>query len=225
MMSDLTLIQTKTCSRCKLENPLDEFNKNKSTKDGYYHWCKKCLKEYREANKERIAERNKRYREANKEKVSGRKKQWYEANKERVSDRMKQWYEANKERVLTQRSQYWDAHKRQITEYKNHYYHTPGGFATRKWNQINKRTINGSSPHWGCKSHRHYLNKGIKLLITKNELKQFVTDNWSKITAMWEKGQTPSIDRIDSDGHYSLDNIQFIPLRENCRRAGNQKSK
>jgi hypothetical protein len=39
------------------------------------------------------------------------------------------------------------------------------------------------------------------------------------IQAIWAAGGTPSIDRIDSDGHYSADNIQFIPWAENGRKA------
>lgn len=32
----------KTCVKCKEEKPLIEFNKNKSTKDGYQKYCKLC---------------------------------------------------------------------------------------------------------------------------------------------------------------------------------------
>lgn len=38
---------TKTCSKCSLEQPLVNYNKEVIRKDGYYPWCKSCLKEHR----------------------------------------------------------------------------------------------------------------------------------------------------------------------------------
>lgn len=35
----------KTCSRCKTEKPLADFNKGSSSKDGYQRWCRVCCKE------------------------------------------------------------------------------------------------------------------------------------------------------------------------------------
>jgi len=37
----------KCCSRCKIEKLLNEFNKNKKSKDGCGSWCKKCMNEYK----------------------------------------------------------------------------------------------------------------------------------------------------------------------------------
>lgn len=37
----------KTCSKCFTEQSLDNFNKEAIRKDGYYPWCKGCLKEHR----------------------------------------------------------------------------------------------------------------------------------------------------------------------------------
>lgn len=42
----------KTCSRCKIEKPFSEFNKNKAQKDGHHNYCKECRKIERENNKE-----------------------------------------------------------------------------------------------------------------------------------------------------------------------------
>lgn len=37
----------KVCSKCLVEQPLESFNKEVIRKDGYYPWCKSCLKEHR----------------------------------------------------------------------------------------------------------------------------------------------------------------------------------
>lgn len=36
----------------------------------------------------------------------------------------------------------------------------------------------------------------------------------------YERKTTPSIDRIDTDKGYTLDNIQWVTFSENCRRGG-----
>jgi len=35
-------MKEKKCSRCKNKKSVDEFHKNKSTKDGYHQYCKEC---------------------------------------------------------------------------------------------------------------------------------------------------------------------------------------
>ena len=40
--------RTKICSKCGAEKSLEEFNKDKSKKDGLFCWCKECHKQYNE---------------------------------------------------------------------------------------------------------------------------------------------------------------------------------
>jgi len=68
--------------------------------------------------------------------------------------------------------------------------------------------------------------KDVKLTISRQEMIEFVLKNWKhylSIHTYWVQNGctwhlTPSIDRIDTYGHYSLDNIQFIPLGENSKK-------
>lgn len=96
---------------------------------------------------------------------------------------------------------------------------------TRWWGSLNRRTVNGTHPLWDYKIHRKYLVRGIRLEITRDELVSLVTKNWPQITAMLANGEKPSIDRINPDGHYSLDNIQFISLKRNCGQVRHSKIK
>lgn len=59
----------KKCSKCKEEKELSEFHKNKSFKDGYFSYCKKCYKQYYINNRSKILEKHKIYRKNNKEKI------------------------------------------------------------------------------------------------------------------------------------------------------------
>ena len=83
----------KRCVKCGIEKAASEFNKNKSSKDGLYWYCKGCRKLHYEANKEQIREQRKLYYEANKEQILEYKKLYREANKEQI----KLYNEANKE--------------------------------------------------------------------------------------------------------------------------------
>tara|TARA_R110002167_G_scaffold323624_1_gene529589 strand:- start:4193 stop:4711 length:519 start_codon:yes stop_codon:yes gene_type:complete len=56
-------------------------------------------------------EKIKQYREANKEKLSEQMKHWYEANKEKCLEKSKHWYEANRDEINHKRRERYQAKK------------------------------------------------------------------------------------------------------------------
>jgi hypothetical protein len=58
--------------------------------------------------------------------------------------------------------------------------------------------------------------------MTRDQLMASIRADWDTIQAIWNAGKTPSIDRIDGNGPYSPNNIQFIPLRDNCVKAAHE---
>lgn len=60
-----------------------------------------------------------------------------------------------------------------------------------------------------CKSYKDYGERGIKCLITEIEIKQL----WFRDKAYLMK--KPSIDRINNNGNYCLENCRFIEFSEN----------
>ena len=71
------------------------------TKQKYYEDNIEKIKEWREANKEKIAEKAKEYREKNKEKLA----EYREANKDKIAEKRKEWSQANKEKLNERDSQ------------------------------------------------------------------------------------------------------------------------
>ena len=69
------------------------------------------------------------------------------------------------------------------------------------------------------KDYKYYGGKGIKCLITKEELKKL----WFRDKAYLMK--KPSIDRKDSNGNYEYSNCRFIEMTENIRRMSNERWK
>lgn len=95
-------------------------------------------------------------------------------------------------------------------------------FRHSRWQSINRRTVNGRVPRWWCKQARFYLEKGIRLEMTKQEFYSWCAEQSSIIVEIYKQGEIPSIDRIDNEGNYRLDNLQVISMRENVARRNNK---
>lgn len=80
-------MNTKKCTKCKIEKPLTEFHKDKSRKDGLRYYCKACIAQYNAeksaipGNKEKIAKRAAKHYAENKEKIAKRHAKRYVENK------------------------------------------------------------------------------------------------------------------------------------------------
>ena len=75
-------------------------------------------KEYREKNKEKIAENKKKWCEANKEKIKKRREEYKEINKEVISEKNKEYREKNKEKIKEYRKEYRKKNRDKINEYE-----------------------------------------------------------------------------------------------------------
>lgn len=80
-----------------------------------------------------------------------------------------------------------------------------------KWININTRAINGKY-RVNCNKNNCYNN--VKITFTREEFKNYCLINKDYILSL----KNPSVDRIDSNGDYSLNNIRFIELEENVKR-------
>lgn len=129
-------MELKFCSKCQRNLSIENFSKNKSTKDGYEYWCKECIHEqykkhkqkrsewqkaYRERNKEKISQKAAEYRQKNKSKKSEYDRKRYQENKYEIIKQKREYFLNNKERVYENNKKYRENHKQEITEYKNVY--------------------------------------------------------------------------------------------------------
>ena len=112
-------IQLKTCSKCKLEKPLNEFSKHKGKPDGHRYACKNCEKipaakwrrtnsEYQKAyyqnRREETLARQKLYRTANLQAMRSRARISQAKNKEARAAYVSEWVKANPEKNRAKRS-------------------------------------------------------------------------------------------------------------------------
>lgn len=83
--------------------------------------------EYREDNKQRIAEQKREYYEANKLAIIQKSKDYYEANKSECVGRLRQYYEAHKAEVCEKSRAYYKAHKGELCKKRKEYYNAHKG--------------------------------------------------------------------------------------------------
>jgi hypothetical protein len=99
------------------------------TSNEYIEDNKDKRKQYKEANKDKIALQNKALKEANKEKIALQNKAWYEANREKRTLQIKAWREANKEKIALQKKA-WNEDNREKRALQN-----------KAWKEANKEKI------------------------------------------------------------------------------------
>lgn len=100
----------KICSRCKIEQALIEFNKEKQGKNGLRSDCRTCRKIYRDSRKEEIKKYHKEYHLRNKEKGATQMREWRRKNPEKAK-------EAAKRSTSTEKYREW------LRDYRNKQYH------------------------------------------------------------------------------------------------------
>ena len=104
-------METKICSKCKVEKDICEFSRKKSNHPNTRSECKECNKiegkKYRENNKEKTLNRSKKYREDNKEtlkenykKNTKKLQQYRNINKNYYKDYNKTYYENNLSKII-----------------------------------------------------------------------------------------------------------------------------
>ena len=162
----------KRCTKCGrwLVASTVNFCKQKRGKYGLISKCKECSKQYRESNKDKMAEyykqyyqdnkdkmveKNKRYRESNKDKIAKQRKQYYQDNREKIIEKHKQWnrdnkdkraeydkqyYQDNKDKIAERSKQYREVNREKVREASRKWYLSPSGQASH-FNSYNKRKI------------------------------------------------------------------------------------
>lgn len=128
-------------------------------------------------------------------------------------------YCANRAKSLETRRRYRQSHKESVRRAQLAYGLTLRGFTSRLWKRLNDRTVNGTHPRYCNRFDRYYLDQGVRLVISRVDFELWVSEHWTDVVAMREAGLRPSLDRIDSSGHYSRENMRFVPLSENTRAA------
>ena len=88
-------MNTKVCTKCKIEQTLDSFHKDNANKNGLKADCKTCRNAW-----------NKVYHHANKEHINATSKAWYQENKEERAATVKAWQQSNPDKCRAKSRRY-----------------------------------------------------------------------------------------------------------------------
>lgn len=114
----------KICSKCGIEQPISNFNKNKSTPDGLQLTCKGCRKQYRQDKSEGIKEYSKQYRLNNSKEIKQYRQDHVKESNQYYQDHVKeikQYKQDNVEEIKEYQKQYRQNHKKESKQYyQNH---------------------------------------------------------------------------------------------------------
>ena len=87
--------------------------------------CKNCdcirSKKYREANREKVAQKKKGYYEKHKEEINQKCREYYEENKEELRQKGKEYRENNLEKIKEYQTEYREENKEEINKKKMDY--------------------------------------------------------------------------------------------------------
>ena len=118
------MCDTKKCTKCGRELPLDQFHKKKSGQLGLGAMCKDCVNarasEFRRNNPGKIKAQKAKYYQDNKDKIKVANAKWQRNNPEKVSIRNARWRKNNPEkaRVLSRKWQKDNPEKERATKTK-----------------------------------------------------------------------------------------------------------
>jgi len=118
----------------------------------------------------------------------------------------KNYYLKHKEKIKKRVKQYNKSHQDKRKLAKKVYRLNYSWFAVLE--RIKQRCNNKN-----VSNYKYYGGRGIRCLITAEELKKL----WYRDKAYLMK--TPSIDRIDNDGHYIYENCRFIEMKDNSKKS------
>lgn len=144
-------METKICSKCKIEKEITCFHKCSNSKDGHKSICKECIKidnrKYVESNKDIIKEKSKILRLKNKKLYSEHKKIYYIKNKRIILDKNKKWRDNNKEIKKEINKKYYFLNKDKFSEKK------------KKYRENNKEKLYEQTKKWINENYDYYLQQ------------------------------------------------------------------
>ena len=116
----------KTCSICKEEKNLSEFNYSKSNKDGLRSYCKNCVKEYnqkyRSIHRAEKIKYDKEYGVRNRDRIKKQHAEYYASHRVVFKEKSKKYRDNNKGKIKGQRRKSRGKNRDKIRRQKIDYY-------------------------------------------------------------------------------------------------------
>ena len=120
--------------------------------------------------------------------------------------------------------------QKEINAKQREYRKLTGNSCTKKYEKTKKGFLmrlyrNMKSRITGIQKTKHHLYQGKELLGKEDFYEWSLSDKtFHDLFSEWEisnyeRRLTPSVDRVDPGKGYSVDNMEWVPFHENCRRS------
>ena len=166
--------------------------------------------------KERKRQRDREYYAKNKESIKARIKEYYKTNKdyrERCKQSSRTHFEQNKDAAKAYQERYWVDNAEKIRAQRQEHY--PRLKRNKPW-LLHYRSARERCHNPNHIGYHRYGGRGIEFHLTKKEVRMMYERDGGKDM------EHPSIDRVDNDGNYCLENCRFIEWVDNVRKGGGE---
>ena len=209
--------KTKTCSKCKLDKPIEEFAISKKG-DGRDYWCKACHKVYRQENIERIREKDRKYHIDNAPRLKIYYKKYCEEHKEIIAEKKRAYHQRNLERDNAWKREWHNKNRPELLEKKREYNAKNHVHRSNYLEENHRRT-------WAIRTRSMHRQKGMTVEIELDDLHDLAEKtNHCSICGrelVWKSGHKKSIrssptpDRINNEKLMRIDNVWIVCHRCN----------
>jgi hypothetical protein len=159
------------------------------------------------------------------------RKEYYLKNKERINSATREYYSKNRERLLKVKAVYRAENKEKIAIMDNKYINTENGYINETINAIFSRSRNNNNrKKWIPECIKQDIYDELMLYIQDHGRNcEYCKEPWTYIRKMGTRGNGPkkrgprvetnfSIDRLDSEKTYTIDNLVFCCIGCNNRK-------
>ncbi len=178
------MTNTKICTKCNLEKPLDEFNNRKNTKDGKRSDCKKCF-----------AATCLLWKNNNLEIVKENKNKWATNNKERVKINQRKWYDKNLEYKKQYDVSFRNENLLEIQKYQKDWY-------------LNNKEHKASYDKNYKKLNRLLINEKAKLYRRTNPKRRIISNIRTRLCKLVIKKSSHTVDLIGCSPDFYIKHIE-----------------
>jgi len=115
---------TKICSRCKKEKPIEEFNWKDEERNLRQCNCKNCKNNkllYYKKNREELLRQKKEYHKKNKEERKNYQEKYYKKNREKLLEQKKEYEKINKKNRKNYQEKYYEKNKEKLKKQAKEY--------------------------------------------------------------------------------------------------------
>ncbi len=118
----ILLLMIKVCTKCKTgyAATAEYFSRDRTRKDGLRSNCKKCVRVYRQENRERRRDRNRLWRSKNRKKVRATSRRYRLKHKRELSEQNRRYRKRNPDRLRNKRFGLADGQYNEMLERQNH---------------------------------------------------------------------------------------------------------